>query len=148
MNKTADRTVALDKGRVDVYTKNGVTLYAYQTRDLIDNEVFVLAKKGRSVVIELPCFFDNIRELTDFLKSEGVTVETKFVAYHAAGAPFLPEGPPTAPNPPSPITRRAAAQGWSRISRTHSVTASIPAFAGWITCWTRVRSSLRVSALL
>ena len=29
MNKTADRTVALDKGRVDVYTKNGVTLYAY-----------------------------------------------------------------------------------------------------------------------
>ena len=46
MNKTADRTVALDKGRVDVYTKNGVTLYAYQTRDLIDNEVFVLAKKA------------------------------------------------------------------------------------------------------
>ena len=54
MNKTADRTVALDKGRVDVYTKNGVTLYAYQTRDLIDNEVFVLAKKGRGVEIELP----------------------------------------------------------------------------------------------
>ena len=138
MNKTADRTVALDKGRVDVYTKNGVTLYAYQTRDLIDNEVFVLAKKGRGVVIELPCFFDNIRELTDFLKSEGVTVEAKFVAYHAAGAP----------NPPSPITRRAAAQGWSRISRTHSATASIPPSARWITCWRRVRSSLRVSALL
>lgn len=93
MNKTADRTVALDKGRVDVYTKNGVTLYAYQTRDLIDNEVFVLAKKGRGVVIELPCFFDNIRELTDFLKSKGVTVEAKFVAYHAAGASFLPEVP-------------------------------------------------------
>lgn len=93
MNKTADRTVALDKGRVDVYTKNGVTLYAYQTCDLIDNEVFVLAKKGRGVVIELPCFFDNIRELTDFLKSEGVTVEAKFVAYHAAGASFLPEVP-------------------------------------------------------
>ena len=144
MNKTADRTVALDKGRVDVYTKNGVTLYAYQTRDLIDNEVFVLAKKGRGVVIELPCFFDNIRELTDFLKSEGVTVEAKFVAYHAAGA----SSPPTAPNPPSPITRRAAAQGWSRISRTHSATASIPPSARWITCWRRVRSSLRVSALL
>lgn len=148
MNKTADRTVALDKGRVDVYTKNGVTLYAYQTRDLIDNEVFVLAKKGRGVVIELPCFFDNIRELTDFLKSEGVTVEAKFVAYHAAGASFLRRSPPAAPNPPSPITRRAAAQGWSRISRTHSTTASIPPFARWITCWRRVRSSLRVSALL
>ena len=86
MNKTADRTVALDKGRVDVYTKNGVTLYAYQTRDLIDNEVFVLAKKGRGVVIELPCFFDNIRELTDFLKSEGVTVGGRVLS---AGGPRL-----------------------------------------------------------
>ena len=71
MNKTADRTVALDKGRVDVYTKNGVTLYAYQTHDLIDDEVFVLARSGRGVVIELPCFFDNLRELTDFLAREG-----------------------------------------------------------------------------
>lgn len=29
MNKTAERTVELDKGHVDVYTENGVTLYAY-----------------------------------------------------------------------------------------------------------------------
>ena len=54
MNKTAERTVELDKGHVDVYTENGVTLYAYQTRDLIDDEVFILAKNGRGVVIELP----------------------------------------------------------------------------------------------
>ena len=47
MNKTAERTVELDKGHVDVYTENGVTLYAYQTRDLIDDEVFILAKNGR-----------------------------------------------------------------------------------------------------
>lgn len=93
MNKAAERTVALDKGRVDVYTKNGVTLYAYQTRDAIDDEVFVLAKAGRGVVIELPCFYDNIRELTDFLAREGVTVEGKLVAYHAAGASFLPDVP-------------------------------------------------------
>ena len=93
MNKIADRTVALDKGRVDIYTKNGVTLYAYQTRDLIDNEVFVLAKNGRGVVIELPCFYDNIRELTGFLAREGVKVEGKLVAYHGAGASFLPEVP-------------------------------------------------------
>ena len=93
MNKTADRTVTLDKGRVDIYTKNGITLYAYQTNDPIDNEVFVLTKAGRGVVIELPCFYDNIRELTDLLKSEGIAVEAKLVAYHAAGASFLPEVP-------------------------------------------------------
>ncbi len=28
MNKTAERTVTLDKGCVDVYTENGITLYA------------------------------------------------------------------------------------------------------------------------
>ena len=93
MNKTAERPVELDKGHVDVYTENGVTLYAYQTRDLIDDEVFVLAKNGRGVVIELPCFHDNIRELTAFLRREGITVEGKLVAYHAAGASFLPEVP-------------------------------------------------------
>ena len=93
MNKTADRTAELDKGRVDIYTKNGITLYAYQTRDAIDDEVFILAKEGRGVVIELPCFYDNIRELTGFLNREGVTVEGKLVAYHAAGGSFLPRVP-------------------------------------------------------
>ena len=93
MNKTADRTLDLAKGRVDLYSKNGITLYAYQTRDAINNEVFVLAKNGRGVVIELPCFHDNIRELTDFLTREGIAVEGKLVAYHAAGASFLPGVP-------------------------------------------------------
>ena len=93
MNKTAKRIVELDKGHVDVYTENGITLYAYQTRDLINDEVFILAKNGRGVVIELPCFHDNIRELTAFLCQEGITVEGKLVAYHAAGASFLPEVP-------------------------------------------------------
>ncbi len=93
MNKTAERTVTLAKGRMDIYTKNGITLYAYQTHDAIDNEVFILAKAGRGVVIELPCFYDNIRELTEFLAQEGISVEGKLVAYHAAGASFLPEVP-------------------------------------------------------
>ena len=93
MNKTAGRTVQLDKGRVDIYRKNGVTLYAYQTNDPMNDEVFVLAKEGRGVTIELPCFYDNIRELTKFLRRENVWVEGKLVAYHGAGASFLPEAP-------------------------------------------------------
>lgn len=39
MNKNADRTITLDKGRVDIYQQNGITLYAYQTRDAIEDEV-------------------------------------------------------------------------------------------------------------
>ena len=37
MNKNADRTITLDKGRVDIYQQNGITLYAYQTRDAIED---------------------------------------------------------------------------------------------------------------
>lgn len=93
MKKIADRTVELDKGRIDIYTENGITLYAYKTRDAIDDEVFILAKDGRGVTIELPCFYDNIRELTAFIEREGIDIEAKLVAYHGAGASFLPEVP-------------------------------------------------------
>ncbi|MDO4838051.1 MAG: hypothetical protein Q4B32_06620 [Clostridia bacterium] len=93
MKKTASRTVQLNRGRMEVYPKGDVTLYAYQTCDPLADEVFVAAKQGRGVVIELPCFYDNIRELTDFLASEGVKVEAKLSAYHGAGASFLPGVP-------------------------------------------------------
>lgn len=149
MNKTADRTVALDKGRVDVYTKNGVTLYAYQTRDLIDNEVFVLAKKGRGVVIELPCFFDNIRELTDFLKSEGVTGRGQ-IRCLSRGGRVLSAGwsPPTAPE--SSVAYNTTGGGAGLVANFKNAFGDSfdSSICGWITCWTRARLSLRVSALL
>lgn len=93
MMKTASRTVQLNRGRVEVYPKGDVTLYAYQTCDPMADEVFVVAKNGLGVVMELPCFYDNIRELTDFLVAEKVTVEAKLSAYHGAGASFLPGVP-------------------------------------------------------
>ena len=86
-------TIKLGKGQVDLYTANSIKLYAYKTNDPIDDEVFVLAKNGRGAVIEMPCFFDNIHELTEFLNREGIKVEGKLVAYHAAGATFLPDVP-------------------------------------------------------
>ena len=52
-----------------------------------------MAKNGRGVVIELPCFWDNIAELTDYLNAEGVEIAGKMVAYHGAGAGFLPKVP-------------------------------------------------------
>ncbi len=39
-----------------------------------------MAKNGKGVVIELPCFYDNINELTEFLKAENIAVEAKLVA--------------------------------------------------------------------
>jgi len=91
MNKNNYATIKLGKGEMNVYDFNAVKLYAYKTCDFIDDEVFILVKNGKGVVIELPCFYDNVKELTDFLKDSKIEVVAKLVAYHAAGASFLPE---------------------------------------------------------
>ena len=74
-----------------VYDFGTVKLHAYKTNDFIDNEVFILEKNGRAVIIESPCFFDNIKELEQYL--ENIQVEGMLIAYHGAGAAFMPEVP-------------------------------------------------------
>ena len=91
MNKNTCKRVALAKGEVGVYDFGAVKLHAYKTNDPIDDEVFVVEKNGKAVVMESPCFHDNISELTDYLKN--LKVEGMFVAYHGAGATFLPDVP-------------------------------------------------------
>ena len=126
MNKTADRTVELGKGRMDIYTASDITLYAYQTRDAIEDEVFILTRAGRGVVIELPCFYDNIRELTAFLEREGITVEGKLVAYHAAGGSFLPRVP--AYGTASSVAYNTTGGGAAEMKE--KVQAKYPAYSG------------------
>ena len=88
MNKNTYTKVALGKGEMHVYDFGGIKLHAYQTNDFIDDEVFILEKDGKAVIIESPCFFDNIQELTAYLND--VEVEGILVAYHGAGGSFLP----------------------------------------------------------
>ena len=91
MNKNTFTTVKLLKGEMHVYDFGAVKLHAYKTNDFIDNEVFILEKNGRAVIIESPCFFDNIKELEQYLKN--IQVEGMLIAYHGAGAAFMPEVP-------------------------------------------------------
>lgn len=91
MNKNTFTTVRLDKGAVALYDFGAVKLHAYQTNDLISDEVFVVEKNGQAVIIEPPCFFDNCRELAGYLKD--LKVAGILVAYHGAGASFLPDVP-------------------------------------------------------
>lgn len=93
MNKNTFTTVKLGKGEVGIYDFGTVKLYAYKTNDFIDDECFIIVKNGKGVVIELPCFFDNIAELTEYLKNEGIAIAARMFAYHAAGATFLPDVP-------------------------------------------------------
>lgn len=91
MNKNTFQTVKLTKGEMNVYDFGGIKLHAYKTNDFIDDEVFIIEKNGKAVIIESPCFFDNNKELAKYLKD--VEVEGMLVAYHGAGATFLPDVP-------------------------------------------------------
>lgn len=71
MNKNTFTSVKLAKGEMNIYDFGGIKLHAYKTNDFIDDEVFVVEKNGKAVIIESPCFFDNIRELTEYLKDIG-----------------------------------------------------------------------------
>lgn len=91
MNKNTFTTVALAKGVMNVYDFGGVKLHAYKTNDFIDDEVFIVEKDGKTVVIESPCFFENNQDLAAYL--ENLEVARMLVAYHGAGATFLPDVP-------------------------------------------------------
>ena len=91
MKKYTLTTAKLNKGEMSVYDFGEIKLHAYKTNDFIDDEVFVVEKDGKGVIIESPCFFDNIRELTEYLKD--MEVKGMLVAYHGAGATFMPDVP-------------------------------------------------------
>lgn len=91
MNKNTFTAVKLAKGEMNVYDFGSVKLHAYKTNDLIDDEVFIVEKNGKAVIIESPCFFDNISELEKYLN--GTEVCGMFIAYHGAGASFMPDVP-------------------------------------------------------
>lgn len=57
MNKNTFTTVKLTKGEMNIYDFGSVKLHAYKTNDFLDDEVFVVEKNGKAVVIESPCFF-------------------------------------------------------------------------------------------
>lgn len=91
MNKNTFTTVTLKKGEMNIYDFGEVRLHAYKTNDFIDDEVFVVEKGGKAVIIESPCFFDNNDELEAYLKD--YEVAGMLIAYHGAGGSFLPDVP-------------------------------------------------------
>lgn len=93
MKKNGCTTVELGTGVMNVYDFGTTKLHAYKTNDLIDDEVFVVEKNGRGFVIEYPCFFANIEELTRYIADAGIEIEGIVAAYHMAGATFLPNVP-------------------------------------------------------
>lgn len=84
------KEIQMEVGKMRVYDFGEIRLHAYQTNDPINDEVFILEKDRRAVIIEVPCFRNNIEELTKYVDSNGLSVEGKMISYHAAGSSFLP----------------------------------------------------------
>lgn len=93
MNKNKCSRVSLNKGEMNVYDFGGIRLHAYKTNDFIDDEVFIVEKDGKAVIIEAPCFRDNIAELTGYMEENRIKAVGMLLAYHMAGASFLPGVP-------------------------------------------------------
>lgn len=89
MNKNTCKNVSLAKGEIRVYDFGKIRLHAYKTNDLVDNEVFIIEKDGKAVIIESPCFFDNNIELETYLAD--LEICGILTAYHMAGGSFLPK---------------------------------------------------------
>ena len=90
MNKNTFTKIELGKGEMNVYDFGAVKLHAYKTNDFIDDEVFIVEKNGKAVVIESPCFFDNNAELEKYISDNRLDAQGILLAYHMAGAGFLP----------------------------------------------------------
>lgn len=93
MNKNTFTKFALSKGEINIYDFGTVKLHAYKTNDLIDDEVFIVEKNGKAVVIESPCFFDNNREFEEYINSLRVETAGMLAAYHGAGGQCLKNVP-------------------------------------------------------
>ena len=104
MNKRDFTTVRLAQGEMHIYDFGGVKLHAYQTGDPLADEVFLVEKAGKLVAIESPCFTGSVAALNEDRLHRaivaalneylaGLDVAGVLVAYHGAGAAFLPDAP-------------------------------------------------------
>ena len=83
------KKINLEKGNVLIYDFGKVKVHNYNTNDAIDNQVILLEKNNKLVVIESPAFYDNNKELEDYIKSLNVEVDGILLAYHMGGGTFL-----------------------------------------------------------
>lgn len=85
------KTVELKFGTMRIYERGNETLYAYETKDPIDDQV-ILVKKGNALVsIEAPLFKDNVEELNDYIKSLDISKSYVLLVDHVATKDYLPE---------------------------------------------------------
>lgn len=81
--------IKLNKGEVLVYDFGNLIVHNYNTNDYLNNQVIILEKNHKAVIIESPTFYDNYAELEDYIKSLNVKLDGLVLSYHMGGGSFL-----------------------------------------------------------
>lgn len=84
-----NKKIQLNKGYILVYDFGNVKVNNYNTQDYIDDQVIMLEKNNKIVVIESPAFYDNNVELENYIKNLGATLDGVLLSYHMGGGTFL-----------------------------------------------------------
>ena len=77
-----NKRVNLEKGYVLIYDFGGIKVHNYNTADYINDQVILLEKNNKIVVIESPAFYDNNKELESYIDSLGSTLDGVLLSYH------------------------------------------------------------------
>lgn len=81
--------INLNKGYVLVYNFGEVKIHNYNTADYIDDQVILLEKNNKIVIIESPAFYENNIELENYINSLNAKLEGILLSYHMGGGTFL-----------------------------------------------------------
>lgn len=81
----APETKELGVGKMLVYDFGDLKLHAYETKDPIADENFLLETSDELIIIELIGFKNNIEELQNYIEELGKPLNNVIVAYHPAG---------------------------------------------------------------
>lgn len=84
-----NKKIELNKGYVLIYDFDKVKVHNYNTNDFMNDQVIMLEKNGKLVVIESPTFYDNNIELENYIKSLNVKLDGILLSYHMGGGTFL-----------------------------------------------------------
>ncbi|MDR2337063.1 MAG: hypothetical protein LBE20_00220 [Deltaproteobacteria bacterium] len=91
MENNPFQIIKLNKGEVHIYDFGEIKLHAYKTNDSLNDEIYILEKNQEALIIETPCFFENIKELELYLSLSKLQIAGILVMYRAVGASFLPD---------------------------------------------------------
>ncbi|GHV94589.1 hypothetical protein AGMMS50293_09090 [Spirochaetia bacterium] len=91
MQKNDFISTRLTKGEINHYHFKHLELYVYKTNDPMNDITLILKKDKRIVVIEPPCFTENLVELEQYLHTLDARTEGLVLAYHMTGAHFMKE---------------------------------------------------------